>query len=235
MEDIIELDDDEMENDFKTFQTNKNQNYRPNNPNQYDEDIELLDIDETDLVTNKQMNSIKNQPSRNMNTLKELNGSKQQNQTSNSIKLSALLEKSFLDSCCKNNKPYQTNAIQNLSICMHQIKGFFKQVTSPLTQVKLRWHQEILFSDGLDDLICYLDDEPLANLLELTCREAKELFKKARETGDTEYSLKFERKRKNCENKLRTINAMANFKYDFDKNKFCIFKLDILDFNRTNN
>lgn len=228
VQDIMQIDDDE--NDYQRnnqFVKNQNNNYNRFNQIDEDEDVELLEIDERSLKSNKQVNpKIQNKDKENQGFSSNLKGNNKC-----IVKVSNLLDQAFLNSCCFKSRPFD-NSAQNFSTCVHSIRGFFRKVTAPLTQIKLKWYQEIQVSDGTSDLICYIGDEPLSNLLELTCKEAKDLFKKSKESGDKEYHLLFEQKRKNCELKLKTMNALISFRYDFDKNKFCIFKLDNIEFNR---
>ena len=78
---------------------------------------------------------------------------------------------------------------------------------------------------------CYVGDTVLTELLELTCQQAKMLFKLAQEeqkAGQSSHSKEtFETARKNCENKLESIKSCEmHLKFDLDKKKFCITKME---------
>nr|QNH68107.1 recQ-mediated genome instability protein 1 [Brachionus koreanus] len=237
--DVMEI---EEENDFKILKENKiskNCNY-----DQDDEDIQLLQIDEQKLITNKlSSGSLKHKPwadnKENHSTISDdfdkflnnsHNSSNQEKKSDSSLtRLSTLTDPTFLNLCCMKNR----SSDNNLSTCSHLSQCFFVRVVSNLKQFKLRWYQEILASDGISEINCYIDNEPLANLLDLTCQEAKELFIKTKETSDQKYQQIFEQKRKNCEQKLKKMTAIMHLKYNFESSKFCIYKIDNIVYNRT--
>lgn len=205
-----------------------------------DDDIKFLQIDESNLNTNKFVNgSLKNEFrienkenfSSNSDDFDMLlnNSFDKDKKAENSItKLSTLMDSTFLNLCCMKNRSIR----DTLATCSHVSKCFFVKVVSNLKQFKLKWYQDILVSDGIAEMSCYIDNEPLADLLDLTCQEAKELFIKAKETSDNKYQQIFEQKRKNCEQKLKKITALMHLKYNFDNQKFCIFKMENIEYNR---
>jgi hypothetical protein len=156
--------------------------------------------------------------------------------------LSSVVQKSFLVNCCFNKKPSieggqeLTSSKPSLSTCCHLIHGHFVTLTSALKQFKLNWYQECIISDGTHNLEVYIGNEPIAQLLEMTCKEAKELFKKSKESTSkaesNEYFQKFELHRKRCQTKLEKMTAHLYLKYDFEREKFCVFKLDHIELNR---
>ncbi|RNA28569.1 recQ-mediated genome instability 1 [Brachionus plicatilis] len=183
--DIIEIKE---ENDFKKFNDKKNCKNLNN-----EDDIQLLQMDENNIKTNKNVRSKsfsrepctenKENHSNNSDDFdKFLNNSFDQDIKQNNIpiRLSTLTDPTFLNLCCMKNKPVSGN----LATCSHVSKCFFVKVTSLLKQFKLRWYQEILASDGIAEMNCYIDNDPLTDLLDLTCQEAKELFLKTKETRD---------------------------------------------------
>lgn len=76
----------------------------------------------------------------------------------------------------------------------------------------------------------FVGNEPLDDLLQLTCKEAKNLFKKFKESGKTqetdENCLLFERKRDEGQAELKSLNTSMHFKFDYEHEKFCIYKID---------
>ena len=60
------------------------------------------------------------------------------------------------------------------------VNGFIKDFTNKLVQSKLKWSQECLISDLKFNVYqAYLGNEPIEMLLDLTCLQAKEIFKKS--------------------------------------------------------
>lgn len=231
--DIIEI---EEKSDLKLLKNKKI--FR--NLTEDDEDIQLLQINENTLKTNKFVGEslksdfdIENKEncSNDSNDFDRFLSNTNDNDTkaeSSITRLSTLMETTFLNLCCMKNR--STN--NNLATCLHVSKCFFVKVLSNLKQFKLRWYQDILVSDGIAEMSCYIDNDPLTDLLDLTCQEAKELFIKAKETSDSKYQQIFEQKRKNCEQKLKKMTALMHLKYNFDNLKFCIFKMENIVYNR---
>ena len=123
------------------------------------------------------------------------------------------------------------------STCSHSIEGYFKTLIGPLTQSKLKWNQDCIICDKKNvSLNAYINDSLLEVLLDLSCTQAKELFKMSKRSNkqynEDEHFLLFERKRKECELKLEKMNCLYSLKFDLDRNKFCINKIVIIDLNR---
>ena len=152
--------------------------------------------------------------------------------------LSELANDRFLNSCCRQNRSSsETSSVgifQNRSTCTHTVmRVSFEKFTAPLKQIKLNWYQECVLEDesksGVEAYIC---NEMLTEMLELTCVEARELFKRSKSqtsqrTDETsEYAL-FEAKRVGCEKKFADIaSCRMHLKYDLERNKFCVMKID---------
>ena len=147
--------------------------------------------------------------------------------TSKPAQLKDLSDQEFLKKCCWSNRPSN----KNLSTCSHDIKCYVKTLTGALKQANLNWMQDlIVINDSGDELNAYIGNDPLTDLLQLTCQQAKELFKKFKESGKSQENdenfLLFERKRNEGQDRLRRLNSTMHFKFDFDKQKFCIYKID---------
>jgi hypothetical protein len=147
--------------------------------------------------------------------------------TSKPAQLKDLSDQEFLKKCCWSNRPSN----KNLSTCSHDIKCSVKTFTGALKQANLNWMQDLVVTnDSGDELSAYIGNDPLADLLQLTCQQAKELFKKFKESGKSQENdenfLLFERKRNEGQEKLRRLNSTMHFKFDFEKQKFCIYKID---------
>lgn len=234
---IMEVEED---NDFKILKEKKNTKNLNYHYDDDDEDIQLLQIDEKKIMTNKfTSRSIKHEyPTENkenhstnsddFDSFLNNYSDKDKKQDNNLTRLSTLMDPTFLNLCCMKNR----SCGNKLANCSHISKCFFVKVVSNLKQFKLKWYQDILASDGTSEINCYIDNEPLANLLDLTCQEAKELFIRSKETSDQKYQQIFEQKRKNCEQKLKKMTAIMHFKYNFESNKFCIFRIDNIEYNR---
>ncbi len=142
--------------------------------------------------------------------------------------------------CCLHNKPsMRISNRPNFSTCSHQIFGYFKTLIGHLSQTNLKWHQDCLISatKNIDsNLDAYICNELLESLLDMTCLEARDLFRKykASKKHHTEdgHFLLFESKRKACENKISRMSCILHLRYDLDKHKFCIFKIDNVELNR---
>ena len=81
----------------------------------------------------------------------------------------------------------------------------------------------------------YIGDGPLTEFLELTCEQAKCIFKSAMEElkeGNVSKSRDlFETHRKNCELKLNNIKScLMHLKYDLNKKKFCVIKIEMVKY-----
>lgn len=155
--------------------------------------------------------------------------------------LSELTCPQFINSCCRVNRPPpQPNTPFNLSECTHAVRGVtFKSVPVPLAQIKLHWYQECLICSSNSSsaqhsdagVAAYIGDQVLASWLELTCREARELFKKSAAsaptaTADSANAL-FAQKVAVCQQRLANIaTCRMHLKFDLDRNKFCIVQID---------
>ena len=143
------------------------------------------------------------------------------------VQLKDLSDQEFLNKCCLSNVLPSTN----LSTCSHQIKCFVKTLAGSLTQYKLKWMQDIVIGNECgDELDVYIGNDPLTDLLQLTCEKAKELFKQFKESGESkandENCLLFERKRNEGQKRLRSLNTTMHLKFDITKLKYCIYKID---------
>lgn len=81
----------------------------------------------------------------------------------------------------------------------------------------------------------YIGDTPLTEFLDLTCQQAKILFKSAKEElqqSETSKSREiFETARKNCEIKLQNIlSCLMHLKYDLERKKFCVIKIEQIEY-----
>ena len=119
----------------------------------------------------------------------------------------------------------------NFSLCIHIVNGFIKDFTNKLVQSKLKWSQECLISDLKFNVYqAYLGNEPIEMLLDLTCLQAKEIFKKSKEINkppeENEYVVLFEKKKNEYFDKVKKIKFLMHFKFDFDKKMFCVFKIE---------
>ena len=161
------------------------------------------------------------------------NQQNKQQMKNRSLSLCDISNESFLNSCCRRNRGNISGVIFNLSTCTHVIKdACFEQFTAPLTQIKLNWYQECLIADesGNGNYAAYISNDLLASMIELTCHEARELFKRASQSSrpneTREYKM-FEEKRLACERKFADIvSCTMRLKFDLDRNKFCILALD---------
>jgi hypothetical protein len=91
-----------------------------------------------------------------------------------------------------------------------------------------------LISDGTIHMEVYIGNTVLSEFLELTCQQAKILFKSAQEEqkeGKFSHSKAiFETARKNCETKLESIKRCEmHLQFDLDKKKFCITKMENIE------
>lgn len=141
-----------------------------------------------------------------------------------------LINATKLEQCCLKNRP-ESSSMSSLSTCVHIKKCFFKSLVGKIQQSKLKWYQECLISDGNIHMECYIGDAPLAEYLELTCQQAKLLYKQAQEElkqSSTSRSREhFDSCRKKCELILESIKScVVHLKYDLDRNKFCVFKIE---------
>ena len=136
------------------------------------------------------------------------------------------------ETCCLRNKPSNIQADQNnFSLCTHKINGFIIEFTSKLMQSKLKWSQECLISDMLSNSYdVYLGNETIETLLELTCLEAKDMFKKTKEINlppsQNEYFIFFENKKSMYFAKVAKSKFLMHLKYDLSKRMFCVLKIE---------
>ncbi len=119
----------------------------------------------------------------------------------------------------------------NLSHCIHIITGYVKELTDKLVQSKLKWSQECLISDmKSNEYQAYLSNDPIELLLDLTCLQAKDIFKKSKELNvppsENQYVILFDQKRANYCEKLTKIIFSMHLKFDFEKEMFCVFKIE---------
>ena len=121
--------------------------------------------------------------------------------------------------CCINSK----------SACTHIIKGYIKTLTAPLNKINMKWYQKCLISDGTEHLNCYIDDAITTDLMQFTCKQAKELFQKSRETKDTKILQVYEGKILCCAQKLAHFSGLIHLKYDSVKSEYCIVKFESPD------
>jgi hypothetical protein len=134
--------------------------------------------------------------------------------------------------CCTNKKPVNIMPGEaNLSLCIHIITGYVKELTDKLVQSKLKWSQVCLISDmRSNEYQAYLSNDPIELLLNLTCLEAKDIFKKSKELNlppsENKYGLLFDQKRSNYCEKLTKTKFLMHLKFDFEKEMFCVFKIE---------
>ena len=148
------------------------------------------------------------------------------------INISSLLE--LQENCCLFNVPDPSGDEPGaLATCEHEIRCQVKTLTAQLKQVKLKWHQECILADDTNDsLAAYISDEPMSQLLEMTCAQAKELFIKSRQQSQNpqskpteDYNTIFTRRRKNCEEVLKNNTFLMRLSYDFPRGNYCVVKL----------
>jgi len=134
--------------------------------------------------------------------------------------------------CCTNKKPVNIMPGEaNLSHCIHIITGYVKELTDKLVQSKLKWSQVCLISDmKSNEYQAYLSNDPIELLLNLTCLQAKDIFKKSKELNvppsENQYVILFDQKRSNYCEKLTKIKFSMHLKFDFEKEMFCVFKIE---------
>ena len=120
----------------------------------------------------------------------------------------------------------------NLSSCIHQLTGFVKEFLSSLKQSKLKWSHECLITDTrtLSEHHVYLGNDTIELLLDFTCAQTKEIFKKSKELNkprdQDHYALLFEKKKSDYYAKVDTMQFNMHLKYDLDKEMFCVFRID---------
>jgi hypothetical protein len=165
---------------------------------------------------------------------------KESNAKQSVITLSSLSNFNFLSKCCINNiDPYDSTQAS----CVHLVQDcFIVTLRSKLQQIKLKWYQEcVVGQERVNSKLenAYLDNEPLTQLLEMSCKEAKALHKKSIEFQKSnphaernEYFMLFENKRKECEFKIEKMLATFFMRYDFERKMFCIFKIENLKLTR---
>lgn len=140
-----------------------------------------------------------------------------------------LLNKSLISSCCSKKTPNDQGQVFVLSSCEHRVYVSFSHLIGHLQQIKLNWYQECMITDSQCELHVYLGNDPLCELIELTCHQARELFQKSRESSnpsETKEFKHFEMKRKHAEYKISTIKkCLVHLKYDLNRSKFCIVKI----------
>lgn len=155
-----------------------------------------------------------------------------------SLTLAELTKPSFINSCCLLNidKLNNQSELLNLSTCTHKINGQFHSMKSTLRQIKcMYWYQECVITDGLSYADAYIGNDPLEKLLDMSCKQAVELYKQSLlanlPRNQNQYSIQFELNRKKCENALNTMVCLMNLKYDLEKKKFCVYKIENIKYN----
>ena len=147
--------------------------------------------------------------------------------------ISNLKPKSFIQGCCLMKKPLDSNLFPCLSTCTHLIKGKVSTLTAKLRQIKLKWYQECIIADLTSSLDSYIGDEPMNSLLGLTCAQVKEMHKRSvlskNSFSQSKEQEEFEKSRKSCETKLEAMKCTMHLKYDFEKEKFSVFKITDID------
>ena len=135
----------------------------------------------------------------------------------NTIKIERLIE--FL-----NNK---TNCcIKSNFSCIHIIKGFIKTLTAPLNKINMKWYQKCLISDGSQHLECYIDDAITTDFMQITVKQAKELYQKTRESNDPKILNSYNEKLHTFSQRLAHFSGLIYLKYDNTKSEYCIVKLE---------
>jgi hypothetical protein len=135
----------------------------------------------------------------------------------NEIKIERLLVllKNQTNCCFKNN-----------SSCIHIIKGFIKTLTAPLNKINMKWYQKCLISDGTQHLECYIDDTITTDFMQITVKQAKELYQKVRESNDPQILNNYNEKLYSFSQRLAHFSGIIHLKYDISKSEYCIVKLD---------
>ena len=113
------------------------------------------------------------------------------------------------------------------SSCVHLVKGFIRTLTAPLKKVDMKWYQKCLISDGAAHLDVYIDDVIITDFMQLSCKQAKELFQKSRE--DPKILKIYENKANVCACTLAHVSGLMHLKYDKNKSEFCVFKFEDVD------
>ena len=95
-----------------------------------------------------------------------------------------------------------------------------KTLTDRLKQSKLKWYQECRIKDtkSIVSIDAYIGDTPMNKLLGMTAREVKEKYKR-NECND------YEQAKVQCDKKLEKIRCVMHLKYDFDKQKYCVWDI----------
>ena len=182
-------------------------------------DIKTLDREFSNKSTNNQNNNMQSEvwtaiPEKNYNKIKESN------------------EPINYEICCIKKRP--SNVVPgeaNYSLCIHIINGYVKDFTNKLVQSKLKWSQECIISDlKCNEYQAYLGNDPIENLLDLTCVQAKDIFKKSKEIdlppSENKFIILFEKKKNEYFKKVNEIKFVMYLKFDFDRKMFCVFKIE---------
>jgi len=236
LEHIISINEREISENNQTSSTNKIHNSNSKDSKkisiQYDsdDDDDLKNCDFNQMEAN--YSNMNKTLEKSISTIKRPL-SVEDLKSAKNIKFDCLENLSNYKMCCLKNKPSLAILNEtNFATCSHRIEGYFKTLIGPLSQSKLKWNQDCIVGDKKNphlNLNAYLSNQVLETLIGLTCVQARDLFRKYKEsktyrTEDKNFMI-FEARKKECENKIEEIHGIFNLKFDLDRNKFCVFNI----------